>query len=38
MLTVDRPRDLSQARKVIEAGRVVDPASLADPDVPVKSA
>jgi 3-phenylpropionate/trans-cinnamate dioxygenase ferredoxin reductase subunit len=38
MLTVDRPRDLVQARKAIEAGRVVDPAALADPDVPVRSA
>lgn len=38
MLTVDRPRDLMQARKAIEAGRVVDPAALADPDVPVRSA
>ena len=38
MLTVDRPRDLSQARKAIEAGRVVDPAALADPEVPVRAA
>lgn len=38
MLTVDRPRDLTQARRAIEAGRVVDPAALADPDVPVRSA
>lgn len=37
MLTVDRPRDLVQARKVIDSGRVVDADRLADPDVPVRS-
>jgi 3-phenylpropionate/trans-cinnamate dioxygenase ferredoxin reductase component len=38
LLAVDRPRDLSQARRAIEAGRVVDPDRLADPDVPVREA
>lgn len=34
-LAVDRPRELSQARKRI--GEQVDPARLADPDVPLKA-
>ncbi|TYB44562.1 NAD(P)/FAD-dependent oxidoreductase [Actinomadura chibensis] len=38
VLTVDRPRDLVQARRVIAAGTPVDPDALADPDVPVRQA
>ncbi|TYK47945.1 NAD(P)/FAD-dependent oxidoreductase [Actinomadura decatromicini] len=38
VLTVDRPRDLVQARRVIAAGTPVDPGALADPDVPVRQA
>ena len=38
MLTVGRPRDLLQARRLIAAGGPVDPARLADPAVPVKAA
>jgi 3-phenylpropionate/trans-cinnamate dioxygenase ferredoxin reductase component len=38
ILTVDRPRDLVQARRVIEAGGAVDEARLADPAVTVKDA
>ncbi|GAA1814482.1 NAD(P)/FAD-dependent oxidoreductase [Actinomadura chokoriensis] len=38
ILTVDRPRDLVQARRVITAGTPVDPAAIADPDVPVRQA
>ncbi|WP_242901927.1 NAD(P)/FAD-dependent oxidoreductase [Actinomadura terrae] len=38
ILAVGRPRDLVQARRVIAAGTPVDPAALADPDVPVKRA
>lgn len=38
VLTVDRPRDLVQGRRVIGAGGSVDAAALADPDVPVKAA
>jgi 3-phenylpropionate/trans-cinnamate dioxygenase ferredoxin reductase subunit len=38
ILTVDRPRDLVQAKRVIAAGTPVDPAALADPDVPVRQA
>ncbi|TDC08708.1 NAD(P)/FAD-dependent oxidoreductase [Actinomadura bangladeshensis] len=38
ILTVDRPRDLVQARRVIAAGTPVDPAAIADPDVPVRQA
>ena len=37
-LTVDRPRDLVQARRLIERGAPVDPDLLADPSVAVKSA
>jgi 3-phenylpropionate/trans-cinnamate dioxygenase ferredoxin reductase component len=35
-LTVSLPRDLLQARRLIEAGAAVDPARLADPAVPVR--
>ncbi|TDC80611.1 FAD-dependent oxidoreductase [Actinomadura sp. 7K507] len=38
MLTVDRPRDLVQSRRVIAAGTPVDPDAIADPDVPVRQA
>lgn len=37
ILTVDRPRDLVQAKRVIAAGTPVDPALLADPAVPVRA-
>jgi len=37
-LTVNRPRDLLQARRLIAAGADVDPTRLADPAVPVKDA
>jgi 3-phenylpropionate/trans-cinnamate dioxygenase ferredoxin reductase subunit len=38
LLTVGRPRDLVQGRRVIERGGEVDAARLADPDIPVKGA
>jgi 3-phenylpropionate/trans-cinnamate dioxygenase ferredoxin reductase subunit len=38
MLLVDRQRDAMPARRAIGAGKVVDPARLADPDVPLRSA
>ncbi|WP_344332739.1 NAD(P)/FAD-dependent oxidoreductase, partial [Kitasatospora putterlickiae] len=38
LLTVDRPRDLTQGRRLIERGAVLDPARAADPAVPLKSA
>jgi 3-phenylpropionate/trans-cinnamate dioxygenase ferredoxin reductase component len=38
MLTVGRPRDLLQARRVIAARTPVDLASLADPAIPLKDA
>jgi len=38
MLTVDRPRDLVQGRRRMADGAEPDPARLADPAVPVKSA
>ncbi|MQY02444.1 NAD(P)/FAD-dependent oxidoreductase [Actinomadura macrotermitis] len=38
ILTVDRPRDLVQAKRVIAAGTPVDAALLADPAVPVRQA
>ncbi len=38
LLAVDRPRDLSQGRRVIASGTPVDPALLADPAVPLKNA
>jgi hypothetical protein len=36
VLTVDRPRDLLQARRLIAAGAEVDPARLTDPAIPLK--
>lgn len=36
VLTVDRPRDLMQARRLIERGTPLDPAKLADPSLAVK--
>lgn len=38
ILTVDRPRDLVQARRVIAAGTRVDAGALADPETPVRQA
>ena len=38
ILTVDRPRDLLQGRRVIASAAPVDPARLADPAIPVKDA
>ena len=38
LLTVGRPRDLVQGRRVIAAGGAVDPALLADPAVTVRDA
>ncbi|MFH7597728.1 FAD-dependent oxidoreductase [Streptomyces racemochromogenes] len=38
VLAVGRPRDLAQGRKLIESGAPVDPARVADPAVPLKSA
>ncbi|WP_375539076.1 oxidoreductase C-terminal domain-containing protein [Actinomadura sp. J1-007] len=38
ILTVDRPRDLVQARRVIAAGTRVDAEALADPETPVRHA
>ncbi|GAA0242385.1 FAD-dependent oxidoreductase [Actinomadura nitritigenes] len=38
ILTVDSPRDLVQARRVIAAGTPVDPEAIADPGVPVRQA
>ncbi|MEU8843368.1 FAD-dependent oxidoreductase [Streptomyces roseus] len=38
VLAVGRPRDLAQGRKLIETGAPVDPAKIADPAVPLKSA
>ncbi|MFB7055562.1 NAD(P)/FAD-dependent oxidoreductase [Streptomyces vinaceus] len=38
ILAVGRPRDLAQGRKLIETGAPVDPAKVADPAVPLKSA
>ncbi|WP_084956768.1 NAD(P)/FAD-dependent oxidoreductase [Thermoactinospora rubra] len=36
LLTVDRPRDLVQGRRVIEGGRAVDISRLANPQVPLR--
>ncbi len=36
ILTVDRPRDLIQARRLIASGAPVDPARIADPAIPIK--
>lgn len=38
VLAVDRPRDLAQARRLIDQGAVLDPALAADPALPLKSA
>ena len=38
VLTVDRPKDLVQARRVISSGAAVDPDRLADPEIPVRAA
>jgi NADPH-dependent 2,4-dienoyl-CoA reductase/sulfur reductase-like enzyme len=38
LLTVDRPRDLAQARRLIDQRVPLDPALAADPGVPLKSA
>ncbi|MFI0349777.1 NAD(P)/FAD-dependent oxidoreductase [Actinomadura sp. 9N407] len=38
ILTVNSPRDLMQARRLITAGTPVDPAVIADPEVPVRQA
>ncbi|NBM14911.1 NAD(P)/FAD-dependent oxidoreductase [Streptomyces sp. GC420] len=38
LLAVGRPRDLAQARRLIEKGAVVDPVRAADPAVPLKGA
>ncbi|WSQ55501.1 FAD-dependent oxidoreductase [Streptomyces sp. NBC_01218] len=38
LLAVGRPRDLTQGRKLVESGRVLDPVRAADPAVPLKSA
>jgi hypothetical protein len=38
MLTVGRPRDMLQARRLIESGAPVDVSRLTDPTIPVKSA
>lgn len=38
LLAVGRPRDLAQGRRLIEAGRGMDPEALADPAKPLKDA
>jgi 3-phenylpropionate/trans-cinnamate dioxygenase ferredoxin reductase subunit len=38
IVTVDRPRDLVQARRAIAGGALVDARRLADPSVPVREA
>lgn len=38
LLTVGRPRDLAQGRKLIVSGDELDPARAADPSVPLKAA
>jgi 3-phenylpropionate/trans-cinnamate dioxygenase ferredoxin reductase component len=38
LVTVGRPRDLLQGRRVIAAGGAVDPGRLADPGIPVRDA
>ncbi|RAG81473.1 NAD(P)/FAD-dependent oxidoreductase [Streptacidiphilus pinicola] len=38
VLTVDRPRDLTQGRKLIESGAALDPAKAADPDTQLRAA
>jgi 3-phenylpropionate/trans-cinnamate dioxygenase ferredoxin reductase component len=37
VLTVDRPKDLVQARRLISSGAAVDPERLADPGTPVRA-
>ncbi|WP_312888014.1 NAD(P)/FAD-dependent oxidoreductase [Nonomuraea rhodomycinica] len=36
VLAVDRPRDLVQGRRIIDAGHRMDPERLVDPDVPLR--
>ena len=36
VLTVGRPRDMLQGRRLMQAGQTVDTTRLADPDVPVR--
>ncbi|HEU5159853.1 MAG TPA: FAD-dependent oxidoreductase [Streptosporangiaceae bacterium] len=38
ILAVDKPRDLVQARRIMAAGGHIDPALLADPEIPVRNA
>lgn len=38
VLTVGRPRDLVQARRLMRNGTLLDPVRLADPELPVKAA
>jgi 3-phenylpropionate/trans-cinnamate dioxygenase ferredoxin reductase component len=38
ILSVDKPRDLVQARRIMAAGGHIDPRLLEDPDVPVRNA
>ncbi|MFC6598299.1 FAD-dependent oxidoreductase [Kitasatospora paranensis] len=38
LLAIDRPRDVNQARRLIERGAVLDVALAADPAVPLKAA
>ncbi len=38
LLAVDRPRDLTQGRRLVERGAVLDRVRAADPAVPLKSA
>jgi 3-phenylpropionate/trans-cinnamate dioxygenase ferredoxin reductase component len=38
LFAVDRVRDLGQGRRVIASGAAVDPARLADPEIPVRAA
>ncbi|MEO3972970.1 FAD-dependent oxidoreductase [Streptomyces sp. CAU 1734] len=38
LLTVDRPRDLAQGRKLLLSGARLDPVRAADPAVPLKAA
>jgi NADPH-dependent 2,4-dienoyl-CoA reductase/sulfur reductase-like enzyme len=38
LLAVGIPRDLAQGRRLIETGAAVDPARVADPDIPVRAA
>ncbi|MBC6461265.1 NAD(P)/FAD-dependent oxidoreductase [Actinomadura sp. HBU206391] len=38
IVTVNRPRDLVQARRIMTAGTAVDPDAVADPEVPIRNA